>query len=411
MTTPLFLFFYQMNLTISCFFRRHFSNSPFLTRSNRFLQTDTIIRNCYFRRFTKPIFFSISNKNKLQAQNTKFSEIYNNAITLSTKQAKSSTISHRNVIKETSKINNCVFTKCRSAAINGSAIYSEYNVSLYNCLFSRCMSSFGAVYCTKSASFIYCSFFDNEGKSQSSSIAVRPTSTDDVINSIDYCAFKNNKADLFGSIYRDANGTMTMKRTNFTKSCSTCVGAAEFGHGSCTLKYVFFSRCSATAHNGCLVLRSTISTDVRNCVFLENQHKSTESIAGAALLAYINPEQSYLTDSYFINNSKHKSYTLRVYFGNPMFITDTCFTGNFSQEFLSDPDDSILQGITDFSTCRANATFNIDIGYMKERKLSEEVDIMTCIVLYLTTIAVLFALNGITRRAQHTRKLRERKPL
>ena len=395
-----------MNLTLSFLvLHNKISHSPLITRNPLSSLSNDFIKNFKISKFSNSFYYSNSHLSFLSISKSSFKSLIGTAITLLDEQA---TFHKQIIYKEPSFINDSSFINCKNPDINGSAIYSRKDISLYNCEIVKCISSFGAILADSDIHLHFCTFSENKAQEQSSCLSLRARySTTTTIQS---SLLSDNKAVFFGAIFRESDGLISISDTNFTKNyAASCVGVFENGKGKYQMRFTTFDKNKADVHNGCLVVRQTRSTDISNCNFIRNLHKSSESIAAAAILVYINPDDSVLSSSFFINNIHDRSYTFRVYYGHPMLIMETCFTGDLKKEFFSDPDESILTDVYGGHSCKlpSDLDLDIDIGFKLGRlnitesksnsvlKIEIKIISISCILTVFACISLFFLYKGI----------------
>lgn len=394
--------FAMKNQTISGLTLSKILNSPVFSMSESRHNTINMFRNVKVSYSASNFLYSKRTNLNLQISNSHFNKFLDNCIVLE----KSISIVGQNkpnyrqtFYNNVGYIRDSSFHRCLSPNKNGSAIYSEVPVSLYNCLLSDCKGRFGgALYTSSELIATFCTFLRNSAGEQAGAITIR--STNEAANISDSIFAYNKANDLFGCIYRHSDGEFGFVNINFTHShANSCVGGLEISRGPMYYNYVMFASNSANVHNGCCVIRDPDSFEMHHTTFYNNSHTSSDRVAAAALLAYGLPKISRLIGCNFIKNQRSESLTLKTYYGQSLYIINCTIDEDIGYAVSDEPKIKAknfeMIEIPDFSPYWSASKKEDMIGYQIFRVIDDVSKLtfmnIVLVVMFGFTFALLFS--------------------
>lgn len=349
-----------MNSTIFALRAKSGFLSPLFALSVACTARISVFDKCFAQNAFFP--FIYSNTANFQIKRSCFHNFLDSAITV---QATTTVMQERAEYKEKTVISHTAFRRIINSAKNGGAISTTAPISMKNVLFELCNgNNGGSLYAEREviAEYVTCS---NGNAKQSGAFDIRLTDSSSV--EMYYSLFKQNSAELFGTMFKTGPGNFNVINSNFTQNRAIqCVGCCEIQQSEANIRNSVFEQNSARVHNGCCVFRQFYQSALESVLFLSNSHKSSEKIAAAAILSYASTPSLIITKSFFIENIYDESYTIANSDGQPTKVSDCCFSGPQDREIASfgvlvDSSNFLIQCDVDKNI------INSDIGFLEGR--------------------------------------------
>lgn len=269
-------------------------------------------------------------------------------------------------------VDNCIFQSIHNPTNFGGALMTFSGLEVNNSNFIRCSASEGgAISCHEDFFMSHVSFNACSATTQSGAIDRRTGNTRYKFN-IELCDFNYCQSDYFGCFFNlNQGGHSNLKSSNITQSTAKqCVGCFESSSVSFNFKFMLISSSSAKVHNGCIVIRKTLSIQFDHCLFNKCAHSSFVSDAGAVLLVYDVPSDSYIKDSFFVHNKPSDSFTISVSNGNgKLKVFDSYFTGDKNKE-INQNNYIEIDSTTKFNfECEIDAFDRIDVDQKEDERI------------------------------------------
>jgi hypothetical protein len=220
----------------------------------------------------------------------------------------------------------CEFIRIRERDKPGGAVTSTGGLDFFNCHFDGCEASRGGAFSCAGPARAEFTTVSSCSALNAGAVNVEAEGAHDV--DVLSTLFLSNRAELFGSMYRQSLGFFRIIGSNFTLShASHCVGCLEAHSGSLEFCFSIVAASSALEHNGAVCTREFVRVAVRFCLFEKCAHASNENDAGAVFLMYGNPYDSEITNCAFVGNVYNGSHTVAVASGHTLVVLDCCFSG------------------------------------------------------------------------------------
>jgi hypothetical protein len=224
----------------------------------------------------------------------------------------------------------CQFLKIQPGGGSGGAFESSAPVKLFNTLFEECQAlEGGAIGCTNSLSMDLISIRSCIARA-SGALFIRGEWAS---ANFTRCHFFNERAELFGVLFRFSKSDFTITSCNFTHCrAERCCGCLETKFGPMELKFSVVCESSAVTHNGAICTRQLDELTYEFCQFANISHCSDEVESAAVLLCYENAYHSAIVNCTFLGNEPNASWTIKVLGGHLLVISGCYFTGKIERE-------------------------------------------------------------------------------
>ena len=333
-----------MNISYAYLTLSLLTSSPILSYPISSIYSQKKFNNLYIKNLFTPFYYKSSlfhsstlKKSTQSFMNSKFEHMLNRAITIDS----DNTLSYQQPLGrsifslEFTHVDNCIFQSIRNPTNFGGALMTFSGLEIKNSKFIGCSASEGgALSCHEDFSMLHVTFYSCSATSQSGAFD-RRTGNSKFSCDIELCEFTYCNSDYFGCFYNlNQQGKIKLKFNNLSQiTAKQCVGCLETTTQSSNFEFNTITASSASVHNGCIVIRKTNSVNFNYCLFHKCSHSSFVSDAGAVLLYYDNPSDSYIKNSFFIFNKPSDSFTISVSSGfGKLKIFDSFFTGDRNKE-------------------------------------------------------------------------------